>query len=415
MNKNFLRNGLATIFALVIFVAQFTVSAADINVASEVAKTIAAPYYARAKERAKTFVELRAYSDHGEHHAELVAVKSQEAADAVEKAAFGNPSYSSIDRVELEVASFMHDTGMDGGTFKDYTEGNSLRKDHPLNSAIHVLENRDAIAALGVNPDMVAVDCMGHSKSTSGIRNLTSHEQWTDCFNRIDAAVELYNKKYPNNKIYFDKSYWTTGETFTKPSEKDPKKIVEVYVLNREMLARTASTVSALRLGDANREESNYPYAQTGAKFEVDFDSYVSDAKDWKSEITKAKIFMIDENGKRTSLLTKGVDDSGYDRMYRAGEGNLLMSCAYNSKTRNVCEIFKVIDGKSFPLCTQKCIEERLEELDTMKNLPVEAHIIISGNYSARDKNRIAKTYEKYCKDATRKHQFSVTFEFKAE
>lgn len=414
MKRNYFRESLAVIFALILFAAQVTVSAADINTASEGARNIAAPYYAKAKERAKTFIEFWTYGDHGEHHAEVVAVKSQEAADAVERAAFGNPSYSSIDRIELAVAAFMHDTGMDGGTFKDYTEGNSLRKDHSLNSAIHVLENRDAIAALGVNPDMVAVDCMGHSKSCSGVRDLTSHEQWTDCFNRIDDAVELYNKKHPDNKIYFDKSSWTTGETFTKPSEKDSKKIVEVYVFNREALARTASTVSALRLGDANREESNYPYAQTGDKFEVDFDSYVSDAKDWKEEVKQAKVFMIDEHGKRTSFLTKGIDDSGTQRMYRAGEGNLLMSCAYNPQTRNVREVFVVRYGKSFPLCTQACIEERLEELDTMKNLPSEAHIIISGDYSARDKRRIAKTYEKYCRDATRKHQFPVTFEFKA-
>ena len=368
MKRNYFRESLAIIFAVIIFAAQITVSAADIDIA----------------------------------------------ADAVEKAALGNPSYSSIDRIELSVSAFMHDTGMDGGTFKDYTEGNSLRKDHSLNSAIHVLENRDAIAALGINPDMVAVNCMGHSKSCSGVRDLTSHEQWTDCFNRIDNAVELYNKKYPNNKIYFDKSYWTTGETFTKPSEKDPKKIVEVYIFNREALARTAAVLSALRLGDANREESNYPYSQTGYKFEVDFNSYVSNAKYWKSEITKAKIFFIDENGNRISFLKKGIDDSGYQRMYIAGEGNLLMSCAYNPKTRNVREIFIVRYGKSFPLCTQACIEERLEELDTMKNLPSEAHIIISGNYSAREKKSIAKTYEKYCRDATRKHQFSVTFEFKA-
>ena len=131
----------ALLFAWVFLIAQ-VVAAADMESATEAAKNLSAKYYANAKERAFEFAELRTYSDHGEHHAALVAVKSQEAADAIEQAGLGNPWYSSIDRVELQVAAFMHDTGMDGGIFKDYTDGNALRKDHSLNSAIHVFRRQ---------------------------------------------------------------------------------------------------------------------------------------------------------------------------------------------------------------------------------------------------------------------------------
>ena len=395
-----------------IFLFAQVVAAADMESATEAAKNLSAKYYANAKERAFEFAELKTYSDHGEHHAALVAVKSQEAADAVEQAGLGNPWYSSIDRVELQVAAFMHDTGMDGGIFKDYTDGNALRKDHSLNSAIHVLENREAIAALGVNVDMVALDCMGHSKSTSGVRDLTSHEQWTNCLKRIDEAVELYNQKYPAAQIYFDKSTWTTGATYKKTSEKNPKQLVDVYIFNRETLARSAATIAALRLGDANREAAQFPYTQGGEAISVDFDSYISPAKNWQEEIKQAKIFITNvDTGVKTSLLS-GIDKSGYGRMYMSGEGNLSMSCAFDSKTNSVCEVFKVLHGKSFPLSTQNCIEERLEELDTMKKFPVEAHIQIVGDYSKNDKKKISRTYSRYCKDATRKHQFPVTFEF---
>ncbi|MBQ9498062.1 MAG: hypothetical protein IJR52_10890, partial [Selenomonadaceae bacterium] len=308
-----------------------------------------------------------------------------------------------------------HDTGMDGGNFKTYTDGNALRKDQSLNSAIHVLENREAIAGMGVNVDAVALDCMGHSKSCSGVRDLTSHEQWTDCFNRIDAAVELYNKKFPAAPIYFDKSTWTTGETFQKPSEKNPKQLVDVYKFNRETLARSAAVIAALRIGDANREAAQFPYTQTGEMIKVDFDSYVTPAKDWRAEISKAKIFLVDENGTRTSLLTRGVDTNGFGRMYMAGEGNLSMSCEFNPKTGNIREVFKIFHGKSFPLSTQECIEERLGELDTMKKFPVEAHVKILGDYSKVDKKKISRVYERYCRDARRKHQFPVTFEFEKE
>ncbi|MBQ4404294.1 MAG: HD domain-containing protein [Selenomonadaceae bacterium] len=397
------------IFAAWLLVLTFlfaqVVSAAELDAV----KNLSAKYYANAKEIAKQYVELRTYSDHGTHHAALVAIKSLEAADAIDATNFGNVWYSSIDRRELEIAAFMHDTGMDGGAFKTYTDGNALRKDHSLNSAIHVLENRAAIAAMGVNVDAVALDCMGHSKSCSGVRDLTSHEQWTDCFNRIDEAVALYNQKFPAAQIFFDKSTWTNGDTYKN------KKGVEVYKFNRETLARSAAVIAALRIGDANREAAQFPYTQTGETIEVDFDSYVTPAKDWHAEIAKAKIFMIDENGTRTSLLTQGVDANGFGRMYMAGEGNLSMSCEFNPKTQNVREVFKILHGKSFPLSTQNCIEERLGELDTMKKFPVEAHIKILGDYSKVDKKKISRIYSRYCRDAQRKHQFPVTFEFYKE
>ena len=389
----------ALLFAWLFLFAQ-VVSAAEVDAV----KNLSAKYYANAREVAKQFVELRTYSDHGTHHAELVAVKSKEAADAIDAANFGNPWYSSINRRELEIAAYMHDTGMDGGQFKTYNDGNALRKDHSLNSAIHVLENREAIAAMGVNVDMLALDCMGHSKSCSGVRDLTSWEQWTDCFNRIDEAVKLYNQKFPAAQIYFDKSTWTDGTTYQRGSK-------IIYNFNRETLARSAAVIAALRIGDANREAAQFPYTQTGDIIEVNFDSYVTPAKDWHAEIAKAKIFMVDANGNRTSLLTQGVDTNGFGRMYMAGEGNLSMSCEFNPETQNVREVFKIFHGTSFPLSTQNCIEERLGELDTMKKFPVEAHIKIVGDYSKVDKKKIFRTYSRYCRDAQRKHQFPVTFE----
>lgn len=402
----------AATFLVVTLVFMHAAQAMSFATATDGAKDLSNKYYARAREVAKRYVELRTYSDHGGAHAALVALKSQQAADAIEHANFANPWYSSIDRRELQVAAFMHDTGMDGGAFKEYTDGTALRKDHSLNSAIHVLENRAELETFGVNVDAVALDCMAHSKSCSGVRDLTSWEQWTDCFNRIDDAVALYNEKFPAAQIYFDKSTWTDGKKIQRPSEKNPKLLVDVYKFNRETLARSAATVAALRLGDANREAAQYPYTQTGAKIDVDFDSYVPAAKTWRDEIAKAKIFMTDDDGTRTSLLTQGVDTAGFGRMYMSGEGNLSMSCTYNRDTQNIREVFNVLHGKSFPLTTQECIEERLGELDTMKKFPVEAHIQIVGDYSKVDKKKISRAYERYCRDATRKHQFPVTFEF---
>ena len=377
-----------------------SVHAANIEQVSEGARNVAESYYQKGLGVALKYPELYTYSDHGINHAELVAIKSQAAADAINQAIVENPGnryYSTIDKIELQVAAFMHDTGMDGGTFKEYKDGNALRKDHSLNSAIHVLENREKIARLGVDVDSVAVDCMAHSKSCSGVRDLTSIDQWILCFNRIDEAVEMYNNKYPNNKIYFDKSKWIDGDIF-----------------DTKNFAHTAAVVAALRLGDANREAAQYPFTQSGLFIDVDFDSYEPDVKTWQEEIKNADVILLDDNDKMTSLTEKDIDKSGYGRMYSTGEGNLSMDCVYNPKTKSIQEQFKVLHDKSFPLSTQRCIEERLEELDTIKHFPVEAEIqIIDDNLSKVDKRKIKKIYQNYCKSAQKQHGYKVKLIFK--
>lgn len=381
------------------------VNAEDFDEESRLAMEVASKYYEHGRVRALEFKELRTYSDHGVNHAELVAIKSQDAAEAIdlaiENARKKNIYYEPIDRLELQLAALFHDTGMDGGVFKEYADGNKLRKDHSLNSAIHVLENRSLFDDLGVDPDCVALDCMLHSKSCSGVRDLTSRADWNECFSRIEAAVDEYNAKYPESVIYFDTSNWTDNA-----DEIDPN---AVYNFNRESMARTASIAAALRLGDANREAALYPYTQGGERIEVDFDSYVVDAETWQDEVSTADVRLINSSGEVLSLKETPLDKAGYDRLYSAGEGNLSMDCVYNPKKRAVQEQFKVHHSMSFPLATQECIEERLGELDTIKHLPVEALIIIDGSDLSRsDQKKIKKLYRRYCKSAKKKHGFAV-------
>ena len=376
-------------------------NAEDFSEQSRRAMEVASKYYERGRERALEFKELRTYSDHGINHAELVAIKSQQAADAIDQALENgnNIYYAPIDRLELQIA------GMDGGTFKTYTDGKALRKDHSLNSAIHVLENRSLIESLGVDADCVALDCMLHSKSCSGVRDLTSRADWNECFTRIEAAVDAYNDQHPDDLIYFDTSIWTDGADVVDPDM--------TYNFNREAMAMTASIAAALRLGDANREAALYPYTQGGERIEVDFDSYVRDVDTWQDEVRSADVRLINSDGDVLSLKDTPLDAKGYDRLYSAGEGNLSMDCAYNPKTRAVQEQFRVHHPMSFPWATQECIEERLGELDTIKRLKVEAAIFIDGaGLEKSDQKYLAKIYRKYCKSAKKKHGFAVRLYF---
>lgn len=388
---------LAGIYFLLFFVSN--ANAADLEQVSEYTRIISETYYIKGREVALKYPELSNYSDHGIHHAELVVLKSRDAANAINRAVEGNPSnryYSEINEAELLVAAYMHDTGMDGGIFKNYSNGNDLRKDHSLNSAIHVLENRDKFAKLGVDVDSVALDCMAHSKSCSGVRDLTDFNQWLKCFDRIDEAVEMYNKKYPDNKIYFDRSKWVVNGT-----------------ADSRAFSQTAALVAALRIGDANREASHYPFTQSGSYIDIDFDSYIPDVNTWQEEVKNADVTLIDINGRITSLLNNSVDTKGYDKMYSTGEGNLSMDCIYNPKTKAIQEQFKVLHAMSFPLSTQSCIEERLGELDTIKNFPVEAEIQIDTKYlSKAAKRKLKKIYGDYCKAAEKQHGYQVKVVF---
>ena len=397
---------LSLAFALIVALINVA-SAEDFDDESRRAMEVASKYYEHGRDRAWEFSELRTYSDHGINHAELVAIKSQAAADAIDLTieSRGNVFYAPIDRLELQIAAIFHDTGMDGGVFKNYSDGNALRKDHSLNSAIHVLENRTLMDSLGVDPDCVALDCMLHSKSCSGVRDLTSHADWNECFTRIANAVDAYNAKYPESVIYFDTSTWTDNADVIDPSM--------TYNFNREAMARTASIAAALRLGDANREAAQYPYTQGGERIAVDFDSYVRDVDTWQDEIKNADVRLINSVGNSVPLNADSLDAKGFGRMYSTGEGNLSMDCVFNPKRRAVQEQFKVHNALSFPRATQNCIEERLEELDTIKHLPVEAAIYIDGSSLERaDQKWIKKLYRQYCKHAKKHHGFSVKLYF---
>ena len=115
-------------FLFILVFANF-VQAADIDVVSSQAEQIAKPYYDKAQKRALEFKELYTYSDHGLNHAKTVADKSQDAANAINKVVNKNENYSEIDKVELRVAAYLHDTGMDGGDFKR-TEMNFAKTIH---------------------------------------------------------------------------------------------------------------------------------------------------------------------------------------------------------------------------------------------------------------------------------------------
>ena len=214
----------------------------DIGEIRENTKELTKQDYEDARETAQKRPDgLGNYTDHTEAHVEQVADKSREAANSIEtsidKGGFiDEDTYAKnrddpnrvnfeggVDKKTLESAAISHDTGMKEGGFVLDKEGNivrdengnakkaetsdEIRKNHSLNSAVNLLEKREEYEKMGVDADEAAALCMAHSKSSSGVKDLNSKEDWSKCFDRIDSAVEEYNKDKPDDqKISFDRT-----------------------------------------------------------------------------------------------------------------------------------------------------------------------------------------------------------------
>ena len=74
---------------------------------------------------------------------------------------------------------------LDDGAFK---VANKARKNHPLNSAMVILTNPNLVFTDGstqLNPSIVALLAMSHSKSTSGISSFATLEQWQNAVSKL--------------------------------------------------------------------------------------------------------------------------------------------------------------------------------------------------------------------------------------
>lgn len=338
-------------------------------------------HYDRAQKRAEEFSELTTYTDHRFGHVQMVMKKCIEGAKLVDQLKEKSDFYKSIDQKTLLAAAAYHDTGMDGGV-RAYTNGNKLRKDHPINSAVHTLEDRAAFEKVGIDADDAAVLVIGHSKSSSGLKNLRDMKQWSACFDKIDEAVNEWNEKNPDNKITFNRSKYCDGAGNPDPSK----------------LGSIAAGVAALRLGDANRDKPDKMIAQCGDEYKLDWSSYDPEAKSAMEEALSASASIVSSEGKERKLGEGDIDPEGYSRKAVYGESNInSMNAELDDGV--LYETFEVNDGNLFPYCTIDAIKERVGELATMNGIPSGIKINIKGSFTEEQKKRIGAIYEAASKD----------------
>lgn len=306
----------------------------------------------------------RFFTDHKEKHVEMVAEKSLEAARAISSAVIlasgcertrseGTiPFSSNIDNAVLEGAGLSHDTGMRGdgytlivsedNTYSAVRTNNNnfdeIRKNHSLNSALNILINREKYIAAGYSNEQVdkmAAECMAHSKSSSGVTNLNSREQWSDCFNRIDVAVAAYNRDHVNGPITFNRGIFENDD---------------------EQLGALASETLALRIGDVSRDSYPGAEAQSGENVYVDI-SLLGRGNTWEAEIGNPNSVTIGEYHESV--------DSELSRRIHAGEQNISENHTVAGGDGEIFHRITIRDSSVAPLCTQEAINDHVGELAT--------------------------------------------------
>ena len=349
-------------------------------------KEITEAQYNAARELAKADEMGRVFTDHTGEHVEMVEDKALEAADSIrdsiDKGRLPTTSNEKqigfsqeMDNRVLAAAALSHDTGMKGHGYslepllneegiqsKDENgkkmfarniDGNyivneqdienpifqEIRENHSLNSAVNVLANREQYTNLGFSNsdvDRIALDCMAHSKSSSGVSDINSRSDWGDCFDRIDAAVQKYND-INNSKIEFDRS---------------------LFEKNDAELSKAASETLALRVGDVSRDSGPDAIAQSGERIHVDIDTLNSRGGSVDKELENADITIGDA---RDSV------SNNKSRQVHVGEQNIIDNHTFANDDGVFTHEITINNGIFAPECTQVAIGDHVGELGSAK------------------------------------------------
>lgn len=215
--------------------------------------------YEKASAMGKSILEFLGYEEHNFVHITRVADTSVAVLIELEKMINSGvlKGYSSIPADIVYLAGLAHDLGMryeqgdsyvlkDNGQIVPLEEPNAnlIRKNHPINSAITVLNNRQIF---GENTELIACLALIHSKSTSRVSNISSVEQLTK------MVMNLYNNQ-ESCGYTFDISKLGLLET-----KKNTEGVIETsFNFYPEVLEQFKTGSVALRIGDAHAAKTGF-------------------------------------------------------------------------------------------------------------------------------------------------------------
>lgn len=356
---------------------------AEVHVVLTKCNKIGGGHYDKAREVANAANKqfLWTFTTHGRDHVQQVIQETNEAAEAIEKLPKKSVFHGAkIDRKLMLVSSWFHDTGMDGADL-DWgdDDGFKLRGAHGVCSALHILEHSKEIEKMGVNPSQVAYIALAHTKSKSGIDDLSEPLYMQKGLDTLQSAVDGYNARREKDgkpKITFDAKSVFGG----KPSEKN--------------IGHMAAQIAAIRLGDANREANIPLQSQSGGEYKVDKMPKPDECVNMNAEIDTADISITDDEGRHVlsddDPKMSQVSGRRISKGVVLGERNMA-KIDVGVEDDELQEVVTLHNGNDVPYCTAEAILERCGELNTINGVPRTVKIKMTGvkNIESLNENAI--------------------------
>ena len=255
---------------------------------------------------------------------------------------------------------------------KDYLD-NLARKNHPLNSALAVLTDKDVLPD-GVNKDVVALLAMSHSKSTSGIKHFSSSKEWIKAIDKLDTALKQYGDDI-GKKFDFDADK-------LKEMINDPKKFKrlqdEALAIRdgdamSDIVEKTAGNIKGTQMQDGTisvartteiRKDYNTPVLKPDEEYKLIKDEiYDEDGKFVRELQNEKEIIVKDANGVEIGKYTIGEE---FSKKIHIGESNVEFNSSYVDGKYRATVTIK--NANQTPNATFAAIEERIGEVNTYTN-----------------------------------------------
>ena len=340
---------------------------------------------------------LWTFTTHGRDHVQQVIDKTNQAADAIDKMPEDSVFRGAkVDRKTMLVSAWFHYTGLDGDS-RDWSGDNGIgvRDAHGTESALHILEHANEIKKLGVDPNKAAMIAFSHTKSKSGVLDLSKPEDWNTGLTKLKAAAEMRGIEFDADSVFGGKP-------------------------NEDNIHEMAAQVAALRLGDANREaKGNDLLSQSGGKYEIDRHPDMEAVQKmidkgevknpWEAEVANSQISITDKEGQH--ILSdddpKMSQVSGWRISARVvlGERNMdVVDTRYNPKHEDLQVDVSLKNGNDVPWCTTEALLERCGELNTINGVPRAMTVYMNGVENEGAMNKTSKAayrdmWRRICED----------------
>lgn len=251
-----------------------------------------------------------------------------------------------------------------------------VRKNHPLNSGILDVILMENLIPSQLDSKKVALLAMSHSKSTSGIKDFTSKDQWKKCVDELADACNTYK-----SNSFSDADVSRLKAMIDNEKEFEALCNEALCIRDADAMAQMITVVGkdGKKIGLV-MQPGGFSVVNNYAPRGADFNIPVASADD-EIKAIKDKLYFTDG--------TKPVEvSSNFSKKIHAGEGNLTFGSHFDGTSYTARMI--PVEANEFPNSTFDAIDERLGEIITYTNctqrkveivLPAAAEDTALGNF----------------------------------